>query len=166
MTEEKTSVTRDLVVYLLVRTDLPSMNSGKAMAQVHHAGVQMAANCKDSTLFMNYLEDGVKAGANSFNTTLSLGATLNDIETIFTRAMHNLPTINLEFGQVIDPSYPFVLDAEVADLLSSNPLVKFEKSLDGGKVLFTRHETTCAWFLGDRNDDNFRNLFSTLNLHP
>ena len=31
---------RDLAVYVLVRTDIPSMNPGKAMAQVHHAGVR------------------------------------------------------------------------------------------------------------------------------
>jgi len=29
-----------------------------------------------------------------------------------------------------------------------------------------RKEITCAWFIGDRNNTDFKNLFSGLSLHP
>lgn len=172
MTEENIDVARDLVVYLLVRTDLPSMNAGKAMAQVHHAGVQMAFHCKESSMFLDYLDDGAKGNANGFNTTLSLAATLDDINIIRDRAANvgsNWPPaerVNIEFGTVVDPSYPFTVDTEIASLLMDNPKIAFVKHLNNGLSLFTRSEVTCAWFLGDRNDQRFTDLFKSLNLHP
>ena len=41
---------KDLAVYILSRNDLPSLNPGKAMAQIHHAGVQMMSKYHKSAL--------------------------------------------------------------------------------------------------------------------
>ena len=53
---------KDLAVYVLVRNDLPSMNPGKAMAQVHHAGVQMMFNHATNPLVKEYVQSGNAQG--------------------------------------------------------------------------------------------------------
>lgn len=152
--------TRDFVVYVLVRTDLPSMNPGKAMAQVHHAGVQMMSKYSRSAPVRQYISEGLKQAAEHFNTTLVLGATVADIKTAYA-AMKKLP--NSEYGMVWDPSYPFIVENdEIAGMIHSSVYVN---RFPDGKVLMTRKELTCAWFLGDRNDPEFKNLFEGLKLH-
>jgi peptidyl-tRNA hydrolase len=55
--------TKDLAVYILARTDLPSMNPGKMAAQVHHAGVQMMGKHGKDQLVQEYINWGNAAGA-------------------------------------------------------------------------------------------------------
>ena len=156
---------QDLAVYVLVRTDLPSMNAGKAMSQVHHSGVQMMAQYSKLMRVQDYVADGVAQGAAYFNTTIVLGATLSDI---FERSH-----AALEAGEhvalcniVTDPSYPFLVEnMEIAHLIPQNDITKIIKVLDTGKVLMVREEVTCAWFLGSRTDPEFRALFNGLDLH-
>ena len=153
---------KNLVVYILSRNDLPSLNPGKAMAQIHHAGVQMMSKYHKSPLVKEYINSGIKEGADHFNTTLVLSATFDDIH-MATKAMKNLK--NVEYGTVVDPSYPFYVENnEIANLVRSSKYI-FEV-VPNGKVLMTRSELTCAWFLGDKNDDKFVENFSSLSLHP
>lgn len=157
--------TRDLVVYILLRTDLPSMNPGKAAAQVHHAGVQMMAKHGKRKLVQDYVADGVAQGAVYFNTTLVLGATLTDI-TQRGQAAGAAGDDVVVFNTVTDPSYPFFVEnSEVADLISES-VARAIKQMPDGRVLMVREEVTCAWFCGDRNDVRFRCLFDGLDLHP
>lgn len=156
----------DYTVYVLLRTDLPSMNPGKAAAQVHHAGVQMMAKHGSQALVKHYVADGVKQGANHFNTTLVLGATLPDIIRCGQSAMQ-LGDAVVVFNTVIDPSYPFFVEnQEIADLIPQTDSTKIIKVMDNGKVLMVREEVTCAWFVGDRTNTRFTGLFEGLNLHP
>ena len=159
-TENKT---QDLTVYLLVRTDLPSLNSGKAMSQCHHAGVQMMGRYASHPLVNEYINAGMTSGASWFNTTLVLRVGDGIIGDIVMK-LTGLP--NVLCGSVVDPSYPFAADSEMATLLERDPRITRVKTLDNGMVLLTREELTCAWFLGDRNDPNFCNLFSGFPLHP
>ena len=155
---------RDLAVYVLVRTDIPSMNPGKAMAQVHHAGVQMMQNFKDANLVKEYIKMGNESGANGFNTTIVLSATLKIINYCLTRSLSVKPCVS---NAVVDPSYPFVVDREAYEymLTLNNCVGNIATHLNDDKVLITREETTCAWFLGDRNNTEFRALFEGLKLH-
>ena len=156
---------RDLAVYVLLRTDLPSMNPGKAAAQVHHAGVQMMAKHGKRQLVQDYVKDGVAQGAVYFNTTLVLGATLDDIVQRGQAAGAAGDDV-VVFNTVTDPSYPFFVEnAEVADLIPES-VAKAVKKMPDGRVLMVREEVTCAWFCGDRNDVRFRCLFDGLDLHP
>jgi hypothetical protein len=132
--EQPQNKDRDLVVYILLRTDLPSMNWGKSCAQVHHAGVQMAEHCAKSSLYLDYIHDGMKNNADHFNTTLVLGATKKDITDlidIFSRD-------TLECGKVIDPTYPFIVDKEISDLIQVNDVVRFKENISDTKSLFVR----------------------------
>ena len=161
--EEKT---RDMVVYVLLRTDLPSMNVGKAAAQVHHAGVQMVAKRRKSKMVDQYLQDGYDQGADHFNTTLVLGATAGDITQREQLARDSGEGVVM-FNTVTDPSYPFFVEnVEIANLIPQDEGTKIIKVLDNGKVLMVRPEVTCAWFVGDRNDVRFRSIFDGLDLHP
>lgn len=157
---------RDLAVYVLLRTDLPSMNPGKAAAQVHHAGVQMMAKHGKRQLVQDYVKDGIAQGAVYFNTTLVLGATLDDIIQRGQAAGAAGEDV-VVYNTVVDPSYPFFVEnMEIAGLIPQSDTTRIIKVLDNGKVLMVREEVTCAWFVGDRNDVRFRCLFDGLDLHP
>jgi hypothetical protein len=156
--------TKDLVIYVLVRNDLPSMNPGKAMAQVHHLGVQIMSKFKDNPLVQEYVQLGQAQGADHFNTTLVLSANRCQIAEAHARVfMTNSDNLSHE---VWDPSYPFFVEnTEIADLIPETDQIRKVKILDDGRVLMTRPEITCAGFLGDRNDPEFRNVFAHLSLH-
>lgn len=162
------TTTRDLTVYVLARTDLPSMLSGKLAAQVHHSGIQMMSKFGHHSLVQAYIADGMSQGAQHFNTTIVLGATIQDIERVSSDARVTCtmyPDMILH-GVVTDPSYPFFVEnTEVADLIPEH-VARGVKLMSDGRVLMTREEVTCAWFIGDRNQPEFRSLFEGLNLHP
>lgn len=151
---------KDLAVYILSRNDLPSLNPGKAMAQIHHAGVQMMSKYHSSPLVKEYINTGIKEGADHFNTTLVLEAQALDIKICIKQAKK---IKDVECGMIIDPSYPFFMDND--ELISFMPAVTLVGKTANGKVLMTRKELTCAWFLGDRNQPDFKNLFLSFPLH-
>ena len=157
---------KDLAVYVLLRNDLPSMNPGKAAAQVHHAGVQMMAKHGFDDLVEEYLELGVKQGADSFNTTIVLGATAEQMAACINSAAGFLDS-QVVYDRVNDLSYPFFVESmEIANLIPQDDAIKIIKVMENGKVLMVRPEITCAWFLIDRNNASARSLFDGLNLHP
>lgn len=163
MNENK--VTKDLVAYVIMRTDLPSLNAGKGMAQSHHAGVQLVMKNLQHDLVHAYVYQGVDQGADHFNTTIVLGGSLWDIQSCVQQASE-LPVNTLLYHEVWDPSYPFLVQSEeIALLIPEDDHVKRVKTMPDGQVLFTRRELTCASFLGDRQDHRFRNLFNNLYLY-
>ena len=155
---------KDFAVYVLVRNDLPSMNPGKAMAQVHHAGVQMMVFGQryNSTLIKEYINRGAEQGSD-FNTTIVLSASLAQVNTLINFARDNM--IGIPCGTVLDPSYPFFVDPELAPFVEKDPQVK-RIGQSGNKVLFVRPEITCGWILMDRNDMAMRSLVEAMPLHP
>ena len=131
-------MTQETVAYILARTDLPSMNYGKTMAQIHHAGVQMLSKHPNSTWVKSYISEGSAGGADGFSTTIVLGATLSEIETAIAR----LKSVSCLYGIIVDPTYPFVVESEISSYMRDNPKVSFVKSLEDGRDLFTRAELT------------------------
>ena len=153
--------TEDLTVYVLVRTDLPSLSPAKAMAQTHHAATQMMSKHSNHPFVKGYIEYGIKQGADHFNTTLIMAATLPQLIDIHS----NMLTLDLCcFDIVTDPTYPFVVDSEISNLLIETDTMKKVKVLDNGDVLWTRNEVTCAWFLIDRNYEAVKSFFKDLSL--
>jgi hypothetical protein len=154
-------MTAELYTYILVRNDLPSMTPGKAMAQVHHAGVQMATKCAEHPIFQTYIGEGQIEGADAFSTTIVLSASVADIENVIAR-LHNTECI---YGIVVDPSYPFLVDRELTPYLLDNKKMSMIKpQATGSQDLFTRQELTCAWCLGDRSDILFKSALDGLKL--
>lgn len=152
---------KDLAVYVMVRNDLPSMNPGKAMAQVHHAGVQLMFRYQKDKTVQEYIEQGSRGFADGFNTTLVLSGTLRQIET----AVNYIDiAFNVPCGIVKDPSYPFFVDPELAPFVEKDSQVK-KIGPAGNKILFVRPEITCGWILIDRNNPAMRSLVDTMPLH-
>lgn len=147
---------KDLAVYVLVRNDLPSMNPGKAMAQVHHAGVQMMSKYQDDTMVREYLATGIDNKADHFNTTLVLSASLTQIE----NALRIAQMFDTVCDAIWDPTYPFIVDSELAPFLEENP--NLTKVSD---TLFVREEITCGWILMDRNVPYLRSIVAAFPLH-
>tara|TARA_B110000503_G_C6927680_1_gene321429 strand:+ start:262 stop:675 length:414 start_codon:yes stop_codon:yes gene_type:complete len=136
------------------------MNPGKAMSQCHHAGVQMMCLSQPGDIIEQYVQQGIALGADHFNTTLVLAADLPKINHIAESARQ----AGYTYGFVTDPTYPFVVDNEIAALLQDKVACKV-KQLPHGKWLMTRREHTVAWFVGDRLDEIFVALFQSLALH-
>lgn len=158
-------LTPDLTVYVLVRTDLPSLNSGKGMAQVHHSGVQMMAKHNLHMLVQQYIQTGVAQGADHFNTTIVKGARLDQITSILDQAAGHLKS-EIVFDHIVDPEYPFLVqNHEVADLIPET-VAQAVKQIPNGNILMVRRELTCAWFLGSTSNPQFHMLFDQLDLHP
>lgn len=97
-----------LVVYLLVRTDMASMNPGKGHAQSHHAGTQMALKDRQtwSAIHQNWLKEW--AGDRGFGTVLSMGCSNRQMN----EALAIAGRLGFPHAVINDPSYP-LLDGSV-----------------------------------------------------
>ena len=133
------------VLYILMRTDLDSMNSGKGMAQASHASnafvKAMQPDMTKAVIKVDHLfnkwEDETSQG---FGTVLVLGVNELEMRTAVTM------TSRLGFAADVihDPTYP-VRDGEICHTL---PL------------------DTCAYVFGDKNDPVLSALLGNFNLHP
>lgn len=142
-----------------MRTDLPSMNAGKAMAQAAHAANQLVGQ-------WGHLQD-VKAWQKEgthFGTTIVLAADKAIISEVLIRAQMRDGTV--PFGPVYDDTYPFNTTTEIAALISKRkftapPIIKPEN-----RVVLFRRELTCAYvFVADGSSDQIE-LVGDLSLHP
>lgn len=151
-------------LYIIMRTDMDSMNPGKGMAQAAHAANAAVFEIKESFQEywgdsnyaadtadgnteedMNELRDTFAAWETStrqgFGTTIVLGADLKEICTVVSEAMDARLTASV----VRDPLYP-IRDGEVTHHL---PLI-----------------TGAYVFAPDRNDEEVRRILGGLSLHP
>ncbi len=96
-----------LVCYVLMRTDLASLNPGKAMAQSHHnygALKRAARDGNDIELMKQYLAWQEISGQD-FGTVVTLGGTEGEITEALAYAERiNAPVLS---GWVWDDTYPF-----------------------------------------------------------
>lgn len=116
-----------VILYLLMRNDMNSLNPGKAMAQAHHAGTQMAETVKDklhNALYLQWLEQ-----AGHFGTVLTLACDCYDLE----EAMQGAKKLGLLHGTLLDPTYP----------------------IDDGQTTHTFPVVTCGYVLCRRDDSDF-----------
>ncbi len=160
------------VLYILARsyaTDLPSCNAGKMAAQVSHA----------ANAFVHYMtyerleeDDAVRCEEQllkwstqtnqGFGTVLVLSTDKEKMEA----AVMVMRSLGYYTGIVTDPTYPYQVSAEIADLVdlsthTSIPIVNSEIT-----TLF-RSEKTCAWiFVPDKNDPAAKMVLGRFPLHP
>jgi Peptidyl-tRNA hydrolase PTH2 len=121
----------DICLYLLMRTDLNSLNPGKACAQAHHAGTQLANRMRGS-LLKPLLRDWYVTWTNQaeeYGTVLCLGCN----EAQMKHYLEEARIRGLLFGCVIDPTYP-IQDGQVTHLL---PL------------------TTCGYIMAPKSEASF-----------
>jgi hypothetical protein len=150
-------------LYVVVNTDLESMNPGKAQAHSGHAASKFA--------FEHYSDaiDGIQPfaryfGICGFGTQINLKAknsfsidTEGLIDDMYIRHM----------GIVEDPTYPYVVSAEIFSLIPHTTHTSVPKYDSDRKVYFcTRNEVTAYYFFLPAEDDVKDIIRKRFDLHP
>lgn len=147
-------------LYILMRTDLPSMNPGKAMAQASHASNAFVGKIRDNKLTSNKeFETWQKETPQHFGTAIVLGVTGIQLEkTIGSAKLKGFIADN-----IIDPEYHYKVNGEIAKLLNPSEAHIFEGNKEYN--LF-RREVTCGYIFGDKEDIAATKILADLKLHP
>lgn len=137
------------VLYILMRTDMESMNAGKAMAQASHASnafVAMADSLfnvnnipKDEIYIHNLYQKWKGETSQGFGTVLVLGVN----ETQMRTATEIGRAAGFIAGIVNDPTYP-LRDGDVCHFLDID---------------------TCSYIFGDHNNDLLKAIVGNFGLH-
>lgn len=131
-----------LACYLLMRTDMASLNAGKGMAQAHHAGTHLLYKSMTnqwSDAHKNMLTVWLEQ-AGGFGTVYTLGADKSDIE----QALLLAKQFDMICGTINDSTYP-LRDGDTTHFL---PL------------------DTCAYILGPVHEIRGALIGLGLGLHP
>ena len=145
---------KDLYAYCLVRTDLPSLGAGKAIAHAMHAGNQMtwrevvAPMAKGEEPNADVMEWHRMAGG--FGTTIALGDKNQlDFKTI-NAVVDAALTLGFVAGKVVDPTYPYLVDKEVVPFMDQSIHTMPPVSGPPGTMVCFRQEMTTAYVFGDK----------------
>lgn len=161
------------VKYVLMRTDLPTMNPGKGMAQADHNGAAFVydmltqkfpnteANERNHALY----EMWRNSTSQNFGTVLTLGVN----EAQMRASVEVAQKLFLVSGIIHDPSYPILVAPELAKALETdlNPDTKIQ--IGDGYHYVTIPLDTCAYIFGDKNDPALQAVvgnFGRYSLHP
>ena len=150
----KKTTTEKPRLYILMRNDLPSMTTGRAMAQASHAAnafIGKYGNRKDVKAWQ-------KETKQSFGTAIVLAASLTDIK----NALYNLSEPH-DF--VVDPEYGVKTNTEILDLIDRSKILDEMTVFPGdGSVVIFREAITCAYVFGTK--ENLGPILGHLKLHP
>lgn len=144
-------------LYILMRTDLPSMNPGRAMAQAAHAANQFVHEYGKQMAIKTWQKD-----ANGFGTTICLASRKYEIEAIVEMASER----GICAGLVYDPTYKFDVPEEISNLIITNALTAPTIYKEDGNCIMFRNELTCAYLFIDQNSSYKELLIGDLKLHP
>ena len=140
----------DAYLYLLIRNDLDSMGGkgGKAVAHGAHAANLFTyeshhPNAQDYT--HEYTEWLASAGG--FGTTITLAVTKRELQT----AVKIAQMMGFPANECRDPTYPYVLHPEYAELIM-HPKDYPPERLENGMMLCFRSEVTAAYVFGRKDD--------------
>lgn len=148
-------MTNDYTLYILMRTDIPSQTTGRAMAQASHAA---NAFIKEFGWDKN-VKSWQKQTNQGFGTAIVLAA---DNE-IIANVWKQLPMGALK-DRVIDPDYVIPVPSEVIPYIDKNYKRHFTLSEDKRKAFFSRKEVTCAYVFGSKEE--LKPILGNLPLHP
>ena len=158
------------VLYLFPRTDLDSMNPGKAMAHTAHgANAFVHAMRQEPDLadrdpeLMATFTAWENATPQGFGTTIVLQATWNDMKTV-NQILSTVPGVSA--GLSTDPTYPYVVSNEVADLIPESVDTMPRHPGAPGQTVMYRSEVTCVWVFGMKDNPRVESALRRFNLHP
>ncbi len=135
---DETKVLDDPILYLIMRTDLDSLGPGKGMAQACHAYGAVKKVIRSNLVLQQDFLAWMSQTEQEFGTTIVLGGTIHEIDTILYKAKH---IKNMASGWVHDPTYP-VSDGDIIHVLPMD---------------------TCGFVFGERRD--IKELTRELNLY-
>lgn len=140
-------------LYILIRSDLPSMSPGRAMAQASHAANAFIAKFghrKDVKLWQKETTQG-------FGTAIVLSASLPQI----TEIVCGLKEPN---ELVVDPEYGVRTDKEMLHLIDRTKILDNKTIVnDDGTVVIFKEVITCAYVFGSK--DGLEPILGHLKLH-
>ena len=159
------------VLYVFVRTDLPSMAPSKAQAHSGHAAnAFIHENVIDEYVFSNSnrpmqpeILEWIKSTKQGFGTQINLKADWVEVERAVAQALElNSKGVCANF--VTDPTYPYVVDSEILGLIP--PHTHSDKSIDlgNGKFACFRKERTAAYIFGMKSQ--LEHIVGKFPLHP
>ena len=133
-------------LYILMRTDLPSMGCGRAAAQASHAAnafIHKHGNTKDAKAWTASTPQG-------FGTAIVLGASMDEISVATKKAESQGFATQL----IVDPDYAISISAEIVPFLNKELKgIKIEQSeKDPTKYIIHRQEITCAYIFGNKDE--------------
>ena len=143
------------VLYILMRTDMPSMNAGRAMAQASHATNQLMHRFGAS----KEVKEWQKETPYGFGTAIVLGCDLAQLNQVVTAAQQN----NFLAQAVEDPEYGRRIPTELVHLLDEKHEVS-PRVADGATTTIYTREVTCGFVFGEKED--LKPVLNGLKLHP
>lgn len=157
----------NLVAYLLVRTDLPSMGRGKAHAHGMHAGNHLTWKYVVEPLQNGLTPDPHvmewhKQGG-GFGTTIALGKDKEMPLAVIDELVGKAWDRDVIADFVVDPTYPYFVDDEIYPLIDESVHTSQAIKTVGGWMCF-RKETTMGYIMGDK--EKVRDFMSSFNLVP
>lgn len=152
-------------LYILTITkDMPSMGRGKSVAHAAHAANLFTYDHYVKTDADNPpLEDVVEwhESANGFGTTIALDiGTVAEMEAIIAESKGH----ECLSGIVVDPTYPYFVDAEIVSLIQPALHTMDPIRMDNGSYLCHRKQATAAYIFGEK--EALAPLLSKYNLLP
>lgn len=132
----------NLVLYILMRTDLDSLNPGKAMAQANHAYGALKKAMRVNIAMQQHFLSWMSQTDQEFGTTIVLGGSEGEINYAIRQASTWLARKDVVWGWVHDPTYP----------------------ISDGKVTHLMPMDTCAFIFG--NQEDIKHVTRHLTLHP
>lgn len=148
------------VLYILMRTDLPSMNAGKAMAQASHASNAFINNYVNEVSSHSGpdIADWQKETAQGFGTVLVLGVTGPELRAAIKKAND----LGVPADIIIDPSYPYRVNGEVATLIDTESATIYEGNKE---YTLYRSEFTCGYVFGPKDCSVIQSVVGAFKLH-
>lgn len=159
---------KDLYAYCLVRTDLPSLGAGKAIAHAMHAGNQMTWRevvmpmSKGDEPNSDVMEWHRMAGG--FGTTIALGDKNQLDWNTITSVVEAAKKLGFVADLVVDPTYPYLVDREIVQFMDQSVHTMPPVPGPGGTMVCFRKEVTTAYVFGDKA--KLTVLLSRFGLYP
>lgn len=154
------------VLYVFVNTDLPSMNPGKAQAHSGHAAnafinqyVIKPMRSGNMDLYAP-IKEWMGATPFGFGTQINLKGDWASVRNTVTDYANSDGMAEM----VIDPTYPYIVDAEVVKLIDPNIHTAIPIDLGDGRFVCHRKEMTAAYLFGYK--DELEKYVSQYPLHP
>lgn len=154
------------VLYILMRTDLASMNAGKGMAQASHASNAFVRHVEDSRIkktaeIIGLFNKWSNSTLQAFGTVLVLG--VNEVQ--MRTAVDIAHMLEFQAEVINDPTYPILVPPELGMTLAEmdNHGV-FEVGEKANYV--TIPLDTCGYIFGNKNDPILGAIVGNFPLHP
>ncbi len=130
------------VLYVLMRTDMASMNPGKGMAQASHAYGAVKHHVLKNIALQQVYRDWMSQTRQEFGTTIVFGGSEGEIQAAMNWLNRYVEPAKQLTGWVHDPTYP-ITDGDVVHLVPIN---------------------TCVYMFGMKKD--IENAVRELEMHP